>query len=971
MVQPHPAATGWRASLRVRVILLVFLAVLPAFGLIGWTAYVDRATRLHEAETQARQIAGRAAAEFGQVVEISHELMVRVSSEPSMRRGGDRVACGRALAEVQQRHAAYVNMAIVNLEGYTTCSDNDRALGLYVGDRDYFRRAVQTRGFVVSRFLVDRLGGKHIMVLAMPIIGPARELRDVMVLSLDLAWLGRQTEDSALPAGSNLFLVDDTGTVMTTYPDMPSAIGKRIPESEKPAHEQQAGHVVTGFDGQLRMVVSVPLPRAPAGSAWVRGSIPTADIVAGANRALLRNLAVLSGVALLIFGAAWWFAGLLVVRPTVRLIAMAEALGRGDMAARTRLDHGGGELGQLARHFDDMAASLQRMTRAQRALSASNRIVLRAGREQSLLEEMCQIAVREGGYRVAWVGLLQPDGHLRTAAVAGGRGNLNQWVDAHAGKGQDGPASVAVRTRTTQVVRNVGYPPPAGAPQDDWPAVFAACALPLMLRGRAIGVLKLYADDAAAFDTAELELLEEMAADLAFGILTLRDREQHQRTEEKIRLLALLDPLTGLPNRARFELLTGEALDMVGVRRAHLAVLAVRLERFSRIQNAVGFAESERLLTQVAARLREVADAAWAVARLDGDRFAVLVPWADAERALDIARSLVGGFERPFGVAGVDVEVNANVGVALFPEHGDEPGMLARRADIACVDAQTNGTGVALFRGASDTESLARLQLMVDLRRAIDEGQLAVHYQGKIDARSGEVTGAEALLRWRHPVRGNIPPVQFIPAAEETGLIKLLTRWVINEVLRQQREWADEGRSVPVAVNLSGRNFRDPGLLDELQQALKRWQVDPRLLQIEITETVLMDDAESAQRVLERMRALGLVILIDDFGTGYSSLRYLASLPVDVIKIDRSFVITIVHRQEMRALVAAMIDMGHKLGMKLVAEGVDDESQAQLLREMGCDEIQGFLYCRPVEASAFQEWLGARVPQGRLSAERR
>jgi EAL domain-containing protein (putative c-di-GMP-specific phosphodiesterase class I) len=260
---------------------------------------------------------------------------------------------------------------------------------------------------------------------------------------------------------------------------------------------------------------------------------------------------------------------------------------------------------------------------------------------------------------------------------------------------------------------------------------------------------------------------------------------------------------------------------------------------------------------------------------------------------------------------------------------------------------------VALFRGASDTESLARLQLMVDLRRAIDEGQLTVHYQGKVDAHTGAVTGAEALLRWRHPTRGNIPPVQFIPAAEETGLIKLLTRWVLNEVLRQQQQWMAEGRAVPVAVNLSGRNFRDAGLVDELQLLLEHWGVDPRLLQIEITETVLMDDAEAAHRVLARMRALGLVILIDDFGTGYSSLRYLASLPVDVIKIDRSFVITIVDRQEMRALVAAM----------------DDESQALLLRGMGCDEIQGFLYCRPVEASAFQQWLGARPSRPELAGQ--
>lgn len=961
--------TTWGASLRVRLILLVALAVLPAFGLIVWSAYEDRDAQLQEAERLAERVASRAAAEFGQIVEFTREVMGRVSEEPEVRDGADANACSRHLADVRKRHPAYGLIGIISPDGKTVCSDTGQALEAYLGDRDYFKQAVETRNFVVSGFVVGRTTGMNIMVLAAPIADRAGEVTAVMFLSLDLAWIRQKMEEMVAPPGSNLLLVDGAGTVMAAYPDTHAVIGRKIPERElflaKSAAGRMPGIHTVGLDGVKRMVVSVALPRTPPGSAFVRAGIPTAGIIAQANHALARNLLALGGVALLVFGAAWWFASLLVVTPTRRLIAAAESLGGGNMATRTNLKHGADELGQLAQHFDAMAARVQRVTRALRALSASNRNLLRADDELALLQEMCQIAIREGGYRVAWVGLLKGDEgqSLVTAAVAGTHGHLNQWVEAHAGKA-GGPAALAIRSGTAQVVENVAADSPPAA-DESVPPRFAACALPLKVYGETIGALKLYADDTAAFDAAELELLEELAADLAFGIQTLRDRHRHALAEEKIRQMAYVDSLTGLPNRTRLEMIGGEALAAAARTGSTLAFIAVTLDRFTRIQNAIGFAEGDRLIVEVARRLQAIAEPGWSIARLVGDRFAMLLPSADAPVAMEVARRLATEFERPFAVAGVDVEVNANIGIAVYPEHGDDAALLLRRADVACIDAQSNGIGIELYRGASEKENPARLQLMVDLRRAIDDGHLSVHYQGKVDAHTGAITGAEALVRWRHPVKGNISPVHFIPGAEQTGLIKPLTRWVLNSVLRQLRDWSRDGKAVPIAINLSARNFRDPGLVDELQRLLDHWQVDPRLLQVEITETVLMDDAVAAQGVLEKMRAMGLVILIDDFGTGYSSLRYLASLPVDAIKIDRSFVIEMVHRPEMRALVAAMVDMGHKLGLKVVAEGVDDERQAKLLREMGCDEIQGYLYCKPREARMFRDWVERRTGASR------
>jgi diguanylate cyclase (GGDEF)-like protein len=957
----HPAS--WRAGLRTRLMLLVALAVLPAFGLIVWSAYSDRQARLQEAEELAERVASRAAGEFGQIIEFTREIMGRVSEEAEVRYVTDANACGRVLAEVRKRQPAYGLIGIIARDGTTICSDTDRALGVYLGDRSYFREAIRTRNFVVGGFVVGRTTRLNLMVLAVPIINGEGEVTEVMFLSLDLGWFRNQLENVMVPPGSNLMLVDGTGTVMAVSPDDQAIVGQKIPEREFFAQDRHDAHLsglhVTNVDGIGRMVVSVPLPRTPRDSAFVRAGIPTAGIIASANNALIRNLLILAGMALLMFSAAWCFANLLIVTPARRLIAAAEALGHGNLRARTELKHGTDELGQLARHFDQMAARVQRMTRALRALIASNRNLLRAGDESALLQDLCQIAVTEGGYRFARVGLLQGKAHaqsLVTAAIAG-----EGAAESQARGGGKGVGALAVKAGNTQVMNDVEcacFPAPDGTlPR------FAVCALPLKIHGETIGALELYANDVTEFDAAELQLLEELAADLAFGIQTVRDRHRQKAAEEKVRQMAYVDSLTGLPNRTRFEMVCGEALGAAARSGTPLAVVALALDQFSRFQSAIGFAESERLIVEVAHRIRASADAAWFVARLAGHRFAMVIPGTDGGVAAASARQLAAEFERPFSVAGVDVEVNANVGIALYPDHGDNAGLLLRRADVASLDARSNGMGVALYRGETEKENPARLQLMVKLRRAIEDGQLSIHYQGKVRAHTGVATGAEALVRWRHPDQGNIPPGDFIPLAEQTGLIKRLTRWVVNAVLRQLHLWSEAGVAVPVAINFSGHSFRDPGLVTELYELLAYWRVDPKLVQIEITETVLMNDPKAMRGVLESLRAMGLTILIDDFGTGYSSLRYLAELPADAIKIDRSFVIEMVHRPEMRALVAAIVDMGRKLGLKVIAEGVDDERQAVLLREMGCDEIQGYLYCKPLQAGAFHEWLARHAPK--------
>ncbi|ALP51852.1 hypothetical protein Tel_01135 [Candidatus Tenderia electrophaga] len=944
-------------SLRLRLLLLVFFAILPAVGLIVWTVYEEREDHMLEAERQGARVAERVAAEYGQIVDFTHETLLRLTREPIIHPLSDPQACGRRLADVRALNPAFGLIGVINRDGHTVCAAEPRAVGVDLSDRGYFREAMEGRRFVTSGFLVGRTTGMNIMVLAEPVLEADGSASAVIFMSLDMDWIGHQMEKMVLPPDSNIALLDGSGTLMAIDPSEPERVGNKIPELETFLAHRDSGRVppvrMVGVDEVSRVYVSRTLPRAPPGSAFARAGIPTAGIIAEADEALRRNLLTLGGAAMLAFAAAWWFADLLVVRPTRRLIAAAEALGSGDMAARSELKHGGDELGRLALHFDSMAARLQRLTRALRTLSASNRGLLHAQEENALLRETCRVAVQEGGYRVAWVGYLDPaDRSVTTMAVAGPSAELNRWIETHAGRDAEGPAALAMRSGRPQVMQQAA--PAVATP-------LAVCALPLTVHGEVMGALKLYAEDRAAFDAAELELLEEMAADLAFGIQTLRDRLEHARAEEKIRRMAYVDSLTGLPNRTRLEETYHTALAAARQRGAALALIVISLERFTRVQLAIGFNEGDALLVAVTNRLRQAVDPAWCVARLVSDRFAVLVPDADPVAAIAAARRLAAEFDAPFAVAGIAVDLNANLGIALYPEHGDDPGLLIRRADIASMHARTSGLGIQLYHQGIEQESPERLQLMVDLRRAIDAGELTVHYQGKVGVRDGVITGAEALVRWHHPLRGDTPPGIFIPDAEQTGLIKPLTYWMLETVVRKLDDWQPHGVAVPVAVNLSARNFRDPDLLDWLRRLLEHWQVPPRLLQIEITESVLMEDVHVAQRVLGEMRALGLRIFIDDFGTGYSSLRYLASLPVDAVKIDRSFIVEMEQRPDMHALVTAIVDMSHKLGLKVIAEGVDNEAQQSMLHAMDCDEIQGFLHCRPQPAASFLKWAAQRA----------
>jgi diguanylate cyclase (GGDEF)-like protein len=418
------------------------------------------------------------------------------------------------------------------------------------------------------------------------------------------------------------------------------------------------------------------------------------------------------------------------------------------------------------------------------------------------------------------------------------------------------------------------------------------------------------------------------------------------------------DGLTGLPNRAAFYEAVDGALGATGDGGPRAAVMVIDLDRFKEVNDTLGHHTGDRLLRQATVRLREALRDSDVLARLGGDEFAVLLPTlASVESATAVAERIRGAFEQPFELQDITVHVGASVGIALAPDHGKSADELLQRADVAMYLAKESSGTHEVYDSATDPYSASRLAMVAELRRALSERELEVHYQPKASIATGEVDGVEALVRWNHPERGMIPPNDFIPLAEHTGLISRLTVYVLDAALRQCAVWRAQGLDITVAVNLSVRNITDTELPATVAGLLSDHRVDPSRLVLELTESTLMADPARAKEVLAQLDQMGVGLAIDDFGTGYSSLTYLSELPVSEIKIDRSFVMSMATSDGDGFIVRATIDLGRNLGLRVVAEGVETEAVWNRLGELGCDTAQGYYLRKPAPAADITAWL--------------
>ncbi len=423
--------------------------------------------------------------------------------------------------------------------------------------------------------------------------------------------------------------------------------------------------------------------------------------------------------------------------------------------------------------------------------------------------------------------------------------------------------------------------------------------------------------------------------------------------EQQILTLAYRDPLTDLPNRTYFTEQLQQQLDQ----QHRVAVLLLDLDRFTLINNTLGHTLGDELLRLAGARLRARMPETAVLARVGADEFAVLLPHADDAAAHLLAEQLSQHLQQPFSTGGQAVDLHASCGYAVAPQDGRDSGTLLRAVDVALYYCRQQRRGILRFDPALRPFRSEHLSLLGDLRRAMQEDQLQLYFQPKVDFQGNDHCHGEVLVRWQHPQRGFIPPIEFIPFAEQTGDIKRLTRWIIPRALDQLQDWQASGLSVTLAVNISAQDLLDDSLADFIGEHLQRRGLPAERLGLEITESGFIDDPERALALLGRLRALNIKLAIDDFGTGYSSLAYLKRLPVQELKIDQTFIRSLQADGEDAAIVRSTIELGHNFGLQVVAEGVETAEQAELLRHWGCDRGQGYLFSRPVPSATFQQWL--------------
>jgi diguanylate cyclase (GGDEF)-like protein len=459
--------------------------------------------------------------------------------------------------------------------------------------------------------------------------------------------------------------------------------------------------------------------------------------------------------------------------------------------------------------------------------------------------------------------------------------------------------------------------------------------------------------DTTHFDSSDVRLLETIAAHAAVAV-------ENSRLVERLRFDAYHDALTGLPNRRR---VTGALEESVAVRAPGevVAVLLLDITGLRDVNESLGRAAGDQLLVEVASRLREAAPAAALVGRIGGDAFAVTLRLADEAAAIELASQLRDRLRRPLTVGSLTLEVDAAVGVVLHPEHGADPARLLQRADVATQAAKGLASGVQLFNQALESGSTRRLGLAADLRQALDNDELEVHFQPKVSLTDRRLVGVECLARWEHPAHGSVQPADFVAVAEHTGQLGRLTEAVLVAGLRRARQWADAGHPLPVSVNLSSRTLIDPEFPGRVEQLLAEHGVAPDLLTFEITEDGAVGELDRPLPVLHRLSALGVRLAVDDFGTGYSSLSYLRQLPVQEVKIDKTFVQGMATDAGDLAIVRTVVDLSRHFGLQVVAEGVESELTLNLLQDIGCDVGQGFLFSRPLPYERLEAWLAAQT----------
>jgi diguanylate cyclase (GGDEF)-like protein/PAS domain S-box-containing protein len=921
------------SGLRARLLGLVLLAVLPALGLILYTAHQSGTLAARRTVDEAQVLVRLAATDYQRLVANTRQLLDTLTRLPEVRRH-DAAACNAYFTHLKSGYTQYVNLGAIGPDGRVFCSAVPTTRRVPAADRVWFQRSLKTRGFAVGDFQIGRITKQPVVVFSYPDYHADGRLHTMVFAALDLTWLNQIAVKAQLPAGSTVTLLDSQGVILSRYPDPEKWIGQshqdapitRIILSERREGTAEA----TGLDGVPRLYAFAPLlEEVSGGGAYLSIGIPRAVAFAGLARIFTHTFAGLALVTVLVFSVAWFGGDVFVLRRLRELVAAARRLGGGDLTTRTGLAHGRDEIGQLARGFDEMAVMLH-------------------ARDLEFGHAMKALRDNEERFR----GLVE---------------TTSDWIWEVDANGVYIYASPKVQDLLGYAPEEVIGKTPFDFMSPDEAAKIGAVFTEIVAARKPFERLEnvnRHKDGRRMIlETSGVPILDRDGGFKGYRGID-RDITERKQAEERLAFIAYHDTLTGLPNRLLLLDRLRQAIIEAARHERRVAAVCLDLKGFKNVNDTLGHEAGDGVIRAVAERLTTCVRPGDSVARLGGDEFCILL--ADIARIEDVAHVMQKiriQLEQPLTAAGHTLHLTATLGISLYPADGADAEALLKNADIAMYRARERDEDYQYYAADMTVNAAERLALENDLRQALARRELELHYQPQVSLASGVVTGVEALLRWRHPVHGMISPAKFIPLAEETGLILPIGEWVLRQACTQARAWADAGRPLRVAVNLSARQFRQPGLDGLIRGILEETGLDPAWLDIELTESIIVHDPAAVTLILASVKKLGVQISIDDFGTGYSSLSYLKRFPIDVLKVDQSFVRDIATDPDDAAIVRAIITLAHALGIQTIAEGVETREQLAFLRENGCGAMQGYYFSKPLPVEELTRLL---VQQRRL-----
>ncbi|MHB1585780.1 MAG: EAL domain-containing protein [Acidiferrobacteraceae bacterium] len=985
---PDHGKPSWRFwGLRARLLLLVALAVLPALAVIGYTANQERARAMGDAQEQVKALARAIGRHEARRIRATRRLLSLLARLPQVRLPNSS-HCHPLLATLLADKPQYANFALIASDNRVLCSAVKSQRPVDPAREAFFRRVFQSRRFSLGNYQVGQMTGLPVLVAAYPLRGPEGRVTSLLIAAMKLTWLKALPVAHRLPAGATLVVLDPSHDVLFHYPGGQRWIEKRLkdPELQRMLRAVSEAGVAETRDPMGQVLLDTFSQVRGFGSAHdldVILRVPARIAYAKVYQTTRDELLVLMLTTGLVFLLAWVGGTAFMMRPIGVLLAATRRLATGDLTARTEIPHGTTEIGQLAANFDEMAGALERRTleildrnqrvgrlnRVHRVLSGINSALLRIRERDALLQEVCRIAVDQGGFRLAWIGIVHPE----TSAVvpkawAGPAEDYVQGIDISTREdvpeGQ-GPISDAVRSGKHTVCNDMEHDPRMLLWRERKSAfgLGSMAAFPLQIQQHVVGAIALYAGEPGFFDSEELRLLEELAANAGLGL-------EYIDQEHQLRYLAYYDPLTGLANRTLFHDRLGQVLTRAQRTDTRTAVLAIEMVQFRKVLDTLGRQAGDSVLRETGARLTRAIRAndtvarvgTETIARLGGDAFALLL--ADIKHpheAETIAQRLLKAVRNPVIIGVETVVLDARAGIALGPQDSEDPETLLAHAELALHSLTTTGQEqIRFYAPEMNVRTRERHKFEQNLRQALERGEFMLHYQPQVELTHGAIVGTEALLRWQHPEKGLVSPAAFIPILEDTGLIIAVGDWVLRTACTQQVKWKQAtGVAVNMAINISAHQFRDKDLPGRIRDIIGETGIDPNHLELEITESVYMDHADRTLQILDTFKSEGIRLSIDDFGTGYCSLGYLREFPVDILKIDQSFVKWMTRDPDSYVIARSVVALAHGLGMRVIAEGVETEGQLRLLAAEGCDDIQGYFFSRPVPASEILHLLRA------------